>query len=252
MKIFTLPNGITCLNLLCGCFAIYSAFKAIFFSDGFAAENTFIDMACIFIIAGAVFDFFDGMTARLLKISSPIGKELDSLADIVTFGIAPAVLCYSLMRKNGFSGILDAETSEWLALSAFVMAAFSALRLAKFNLDERQTTSFIGMPTPANALFWIGMTYIDQIPFMHWALNGWILAALMLGCSFLLISELPMFSLKIKFNRLGWKENALPYSLVLCCIPIFIIFKLSGAAIAILLYILLSLLATKKTVVSPR
>lgn len=246
MKIFTLPNGITCLNLLCGCFAIYSAFKAIFLGGSFANENTAIDIACIFIIAGAVFDFFDGMTARLLKTSSPIGKELDSLADVVTFGIAPSVLCYALLRKNGFTGIFNTETSEWLALTAFIMAAFSALRLAKFNLDERQTTSFIGMPTPANALFWIGMTYIDQIPFMHWALNGWVLIALMLGCSYLLISELPMFSLKIKFNRLQWKYNAFPYSLVLCCIPIFIIFKLSGAAVAILLYIVLSLFAAKK------
>lgn len=246
MKIFTLPNGITCLNLLCGCFAIYSSFKAIFLNEDVAGEASTIDMACIFIIAGAIFDFFDGMTARLLKISSPIGKELDSLADVVTFGIAPAVLCYALMRKSGFSGVPGTETSEWLALSAFIMAAFSALRLAKFNLDERQTTSFIGMPTPANALFWIGMTYIAQIPFMHWALNGWILMALMAGCSYLLISELPMFSLKIKFNRLGWKDNAFPYSLVLCCIPIFIIFRLAGAAIVILLYILLSILASQR------
>jgi len=246
MKIFTLPNGITCLNLLCGCFAIYSAFKSIFGDSAFTNADTAIDMACIFIIAGAVFDFFDGMTARLLKISSPIGKELDSLADVVTFGIAPAILCYALMHRNGFGGISHAEAGEWLALSAFIMAAFSALRLAKFNLDARQTTSFIGMPTPANALFWIGMTYIDQIPFMHWALNGWVLLALMLGCSYLLICELPMFSLKIKFNRLKWKDNVLPYSLVLCCIPIFIIFKLSGAAIAILLYVLLSLFAPKR------
>ena len=227
MKLLNIPNGITCLNLICGCLAIYLGLKG----------ST--DWACICIILGALFDFFDGMTARALKISSPIGKELDSLADVVTFGVAPSVLCFNLMEQSGFSGV----EIPHLSLIAFVMAAFSALRLAKFNCDDRQTTSFIGLPTPANALFWIGMTYMTNIAFMNWILNGWILCGIMLACSYILISEIPMFSLKIKMDKLGFKYNALPYSFVLACIPILLVFKLSGMSVCILLYILLSIVS---------
>ncbi len=233
MKLINIPNIITCLNLLCGCLSIFWGFSYI-------SDNNYIalDWACVMIILGAIFDFFDGMAARALKISSPIGKELDSLADVITFGVAPSVLCYVLMAKAGFAGI----NLSWLPFSAFIMAAFSALRLAKFNCDERQTTSFIGLPTPANALFWLGMTYIYKIDFMDWMLNGWILLFLMLGCSYILISEIPMFSLKIKFGKLGFKDNILRYCFVLSCIPILIIFKLSGMSICILLYIILSII----------
>ena len=131
-----IPNTITCLNLISGCIATYWAFQGDY------------RMALLFIVIGAVFDFFDGMVARLLHVSSPIGKELDSLADDITFGFAPSAIIFSYLSQ--FS-ILH---SQLMPFMAFIMAAFSALRLAKFNLDERQALGFIGLPTPANALFW--------------------------------------------------------------------------------------------------
>lgn len=133
-----IPNTITCCNLISGCIATCMAF----YSEW--------DKALLFIVIGAVFDFFDGMSARLLGVSSPIGKELDSLADDITFGFAPSAILFDYLycQVEGMGGLYSL-----LPYVAFVMAAFSALRLAKFNLDERQTTSFIGVPTPANALF---------------------------------------------------------------------------------------------------
>ena len=130
-----IPNTITCCNLISGCIATYYAFLGEF------------DMALLFIIIGAVFDFFDGMSARLLSVSSPIGKELDSLADDVTFGFAPSAIVFAYLCTFHIHLM-------FVPFLAFIMAAFSALRLAKFNLDERQALGFIGLPTPANALFW--------------------------------------------------------------------------------------------------
>ena len=132
-----IPNSITCLNLISGCIATYWALYGAW------------DTALMFIIIGAVFDFFDGMSARLLGVSSPIGKELDSLADDITFGLAPSAIIFDFL-KTGVQHL----PWHYLAYAAFIMAAFSALRLAKFNLDERQAMGFIGLPTPANALFW--------------------------------------------------------------------------------------------------
>ena len=137
----SLPNGLTCCNLISGCIAVSYAL-------GGDAQT-----ALLFIIIGAVFDFFDGFTARALKVSSPIGKELDSLADDITFGFAPSAIGFMMLKQCAVpDSLLGAQ--KIYPYAAFVMAAFSALRLAKFNLDERQTSSFIGMPTPANALFW--------------------------------------------------------------------------------------------------
>lgn len=131
-----IPNSITCLNLISGCIATYWAFQG----DA--------QLALLFIVIGAVFDFFDGMVARLLHVSSPIGKELDSLADDITFGFAPSAIVFNFLVP------LTTHLSPIIPYLAFIMAAFSALRLAKFNLDERQALGFIGLPTPANALFW--------------------------------------------------------------------------------------------------
>ena len=136
-----IPNSITCCNLISGCIA-----------TGLAFGNS-IEMALLFIIIGAVFDFFDGMVARLLNVSSPIGKELDSLADVITFGLAPSTIIFSMLHVMSYPVFLE-PLRDYLPYVAFIMAAFSALRLAKFNLDERQALGFIGLPTPANALFW--------------------------------------------------------------------------------------------------
>ena len=138
-----IPNTITCCNLLSGCVAAMFAFEGMY------------PIAFAFIIAGAVFDFFDGLTARALKVSSPIGKELDSLADVITFGFAPGAMVYSWLDECVDSQLssLGCQLTSILPFTAFLLVAFSALRLAKFNVDERQTSSFIGLPTPANALF---------------------------------------------------------------------------------------------------
>ena len=136
-----IPNTITCCNLICGCIA-----------TGFALKGDF-SMAMTFIVMGAVFDFFDGFMARLLHVSSAIGKELDSLADCITFGFAPAAIVSALLRLAPLP-VANETFAMVFPYVAFVIAAFSAIRLAKFNLDERQSTTFYGLPTPANALFW--------------------------------------------------------------------------------------------------
>ena len=150
-----IPNSITCCNLICGCIATCFAY------GGQPA------MALLFIVLGAVFDFFDGMVARLLNVSSPIGKELDSLADDVTFGVAPSTMIFYELSVMDYPSMLE-PLRPILPYMAFIMAAFSALRLAKFNLDERQAMGFIGLPTPANALFWGSiMVGATQLHFPH-------------------------------------------------------------------------------------
>ena len=220
-----IPNTITCCNLISGCIATYWAF------------NSEYELALLFIVIGAVFDFFDGMTARLLHVSSPIGKELDSLADDITFGFAPSAIIFSWLSGYHFHE-LPSPIAFLMPFTAFIMAAFSALRLAKFNLDERQSMGFIGLPTPANALFW-GSLIVGAGPFLASSpiyIYGTI--AVMLLFSYLLIAELPMFALK--FKTWGWKGNEVKYIFLLTCIPLLIIFKVSGLAIIIAWYALLS------------
>ncbi|MDO4160389.1 MAG: CDP-diacylglycerol--serine O-phosphatidyltransferase [Prevotellaceae bacterium] len=221
-----IPNTITCCNLISGCIATAYAFGGQ------------PDMALLFIVIGAIFDFFDGMSARLLNVSSPIGKELDSLADDVTFGVAPATIVFYQL------GIMDYP--EWLEplrnmlpFFAFIMAAFSALRLAKFNLDERQTTSFIGMPTPANALFWGSLVvgagdFLESSPLMVFAVM-----ALVLLSSYIMVSEIPMFALK--FKQWGWKGNEIKYIFIITCVPLLLIFGITSFAIIIAWYVILSI-----------
>ena len=222
-----IPNTITCCNLISGCVATYFAFLGDF------------EMALLFIIIGAVFDFFDGMSARLLGVSSPIGKELDSLADDITFGFAPSAIVFSYLCTFHTHLV-------WMPYLAFVMAAFSALRLAKFNLDERQALGFIGLPTPANALFWgslvCGLTeYEVTFDGLEWI----ILVGTFISC-YLLIAEIPMFALK--FKHWGWKGNEIKYVFVLSCVPLLLLLGVSGFAAIIAWYVVLSEFAnvTKK------
>lgn len=194
-------------------------------------------MALLFIIIGAVFDFFDGMSARLLKVSSPIGKELDSLADDVTFGVAPATLVFTLLGTLDYPSFLE-PLRPVLPFVAYVMAAFSALRLAKFNLDTRQTTQFIGMPTPANALFW-GSLIVGGSSFLE--SSKWMLLlvlALVALCSYIMVAEIPMFALK--FKHWGWKGNEVKYIFLISCVPLLLIFGVSAFAVIIAWYVVLS------------
>lgn len=226
-----IPNTITCCNLFSGCIASFMAFQGNY------------QAALVFIIIGAVFDFFDGMAARLLHVSSPIGKELDSLADDISFGFAPAAIVFSLFKEVQYPAILE-PLSGILPYAAFLIAVFSALRLAKFNVDTRQTSSFIGMPTPANALFWGSLVAGSHDFLVSEAFNALYLLIMVIIMSLLLVAELPMFSLK--FKNLSWKSNKTSYIFLLFSIPLLICLQLSGFAAVIVWYILLSLITRKK------
>lgn len=227
-----IPNSITCCNLISGCLAIYAAFLGNY------------QEAFIFIIAGAVFDFFDGMTARLLNVSSPIGKELDSLADVVTFGVAPSAMLFHLFGEVQYPVFLEAVHNV-LPYSAFLIAAFSALRLAKFNLDTRQTSSFIGVPTPANTLFWASLIVGYHSFLVSDLFNaGYLFLIILLSC-YLLIAEIPLFALK--FKNLTWKDNKVKFIFLLTSIPMIIFLGVGCFAAIIAWYILLSVIANKIT-----
>ena len=168
-----IPNRLTCANLVCGSAAVFMA-----------TQEQFL-WAFALILAGGLFDFFDGASARWLKVPSPLGVQLDSLADDITFGLAPAMILMCYLKP----------IISWWALIALLIAAFSALRLAKFNIDERQTTSFIGLATPPNAIFWASLVcWLDSIDIPSWA--PWLLLVGSLISCYLLISEIPFFGFK--------------------------------------------------------
>ena len=220
-----IPNTITCCNLISGCIATWFAFESDF------------TMALLFIVIGAVFDFFDGMVARLLHVSSPIGKELDSLADDITFGFAPSAIVFSYLCTFHIHLPI-------IPFLAFIMAAFSALRLATFNLDERQALGFIGLPSPANALFWGSLVLGLQEYNIYFEGMEWAVLVGTFISSYLLIAEIPMFALK--FKTWGWKGNEIKYIFILSCIPLLLLLKVSGFAAIIAWYVILSVATNKK------
>lgn len=229
-----IPNAITSLNLLSGVLATTFAL------------NGQLKVATLLIFAGAVFDFFDGFVARLLKVSSEIGKELDSLADLISFGFAPAAM-YSTYIKylltNHYDypiGNMNAMGLFW-TLIPFILVAFAALRLAKFNLDTRQTENFLGLTTTATGLFTASLMWlvVDNISwFCNWLRPSIVIMLILIFCV-LLISEVPMFSLKIK--HWTWRGNELRFILLAIAVISIIIFGVGGIALTILLYILFSL-----------
>lgn len=217
MNILTksIPNTITILNLLAGCYAVVAALSG--------------DLVTAFycMVASLVFDFCDGFAARLLKAYSPMGKELDSLADMVSFGVVPSCIVFTL-------GV------EWLG---FIIAAFSALRLAKFNIDTRQTEQFIGLATPANAIFFGAIGYISQTEpdslFMC-MMNEKVILGCAVVLSLLLVSEIPMFSLK--FKSYAFSKNKLVYSFVLLSLLSLIFFHVTAIPFIVATYILVSVI----------
>ncbi|MDR2806023.1 MAG: CDP-diacylglycerol--serine O-phosphatidyltransferase [Dysgonamonadaceae bacterium] len=224
------PNLITCLNLLAGSFACVLALKFNNYTGAF-----------IFVALAAVFDFLDGYAARLLKAYSKIGAELDSLADVISFGLAPGCVVYAY-----FSSYTDAAG---FPLLAFLLPVFSALRLAKFNTDPRQTTSFLGLPVPASGLFWSSF-----IPSVHWIAVYFsiysvltFVVVLLIAFCVLMVSELPMFSLK--FKNFKWADNRWPFMLIGLSVIVMILFTalgmaLLGVSVIILIYILMAILKT--------
>lgn len=228
------PNTLTCCNLISGCIATYFAFQANY------------ETAFLFIIIGAVFDFFDGFAARLLHVSSAIGKELDSLADDITFGFAPSAIVFSLLKESIAACSTDGvavccPVAEYLPFVAFLMAAFSGLRLAKFNIDERQTTTFIGLPTPANALFWASLSVAiknsGDILSTSWIAPTMVVG--MLVSSWLLVCEVPMFALK--FKSFALKDNVVRYGFVAMSAFLLLALGWVGFSAIIVLYVLTSI-----------
>ncbi len=216
-----IPNIITCCNLTAGSLAVIMALRGTF------------EQAAILILIAAVCDFLDGLSARLLHAYSDMGKELDSLSDLISFGLAPGLMVYALL--NDYL-LLPYGNLEYLAYIALLIPVAGGIRLAKFNVDDRQTSSFIGLPIPANALFWIGVCFADT---RDW--HPVIILALIVLFSYLMVSNLPMFSLKA--SNLSWSNNKLRYILVITSLGLVIWLGLTGLAGAIIAYILLSLIA---------
>lgn len=210
-----IPNTITSLNLFSGSVGVVMAFQA----------NYQIALACM--LLAAVFDFCDGLSARALHAYSSIGKELDSLADVVSFGFLPATMVYQMLTV--------ASDNAYLPFAAYIITVFSALRLAKFNVDERQTSSFIGLATPANAIFWAGLAasyhqYAEAYPYA--------VIILILLMSFLLVAEIPFFSLK--FKNLKWKDNSIRFIFLIISVVLLLVLRLDAFMWIILAYILMA------------
>lgn len=233
---FWVPNAITALNLVSGSLAV------------FYAVDGQLGMASLFILAAAIFDFMDGFAARLLKAYSSIGKELDSLADLVSFGLAPAAIVFTMMEftlfgKNQHIQDIEATWSQWIALyTCLVIPVAGAFRLAKFNTDDRQSEQFLGMPIPANAIFFASLGLILEFgtnpTISSIILNKNVLLASIFICSFLMVSELPMFSMK--FKNLHLKENAIRFLFLGVTILMLIFLQLYALPLIIIWYIALS------------
>lgn len=223
-----IPNAVTCLNLFSGCLGIVFAFQG----D--------IKWASYSILIAAIFDFLDGMLARLLKAYSDIGKDLDSLADMVSFGVLPSVIIYQMFPESS-SKLL------WLHFTAFLITIFSALRLAKFNNDTRQSENFIGLPTPANAMLIASLPFIaEQGNFISpWLQNPLFLALFSLGMGLLLVSEIHLMSLK--FNSVDLQTNSYRYILVFSVLILLLIFKFAAVPLILIVYFLLSFIQFRTT-----
>lgn len=228
-----IPNAITSMNLFCGVLATV-----------FALSGK-LHVATLLIFSGAIFDFFDGFVARLLHVSSPIGKELDSLADVISFGLAPAAM-YSSYVRFALTGSyafpipnLSAYGMFWV-FAPFILVVFSALRLAKFNLDERQTENFIGLTTTATGLFSASFLWmvVDAPATFDW-LRPWLVVFMVVIFSALLVSEVPMFSLKVK--NYAWRGNELRYILLAVAVVSVALLGIGGIALTIFAYIVFSL-----------
>ncbi len=225
------PNAITLFNLISGCLSIVASFEGR------------LELAGVFILLAALFDFLDGFTARLIGAYTLLGKELDSLSDVVSFGVAPSMIFFQLLKMSmGLESGLGLTSGHVVLAIPFIMAAFSALRLGIFNLDERQTSSFIGLPTPANAIFTVGLVIGVNSQwgdvFKYIVSSPWVIIGMVTVQSFLLVCELPMFSLKIKSVKfsVAYKQ----YTLIAGVIILFILFGKAAISLVILWYLVLS------------
>lgn len=231
-----IPNFITLLNLFFGVLAIIYAVKGML-----AATALFIGLA-------ALMDFLDGLAARILNVSSEIGKELDSLADVVSFGVAPGLIAFGLIDMS--EGTLPIAGVNLLPYFGLLIPVFSALRLARFNIDTTQSNSFKGLPVPANALFFaslplVGVPVFFEKTLLHQVLsavieNGWLVIVVLLLFSFLLISPFRLFSLK--FNNISWETHKIQLVFIVISLILLIVFNFAAVPVIIIVYIILSVL----------
>lgn len=214
-----IPNTITSLNLLSGCIGILMVLSG----------NYLAAFYCV--LASGIFDFFDGLVARLLKVKSLIGKELDSLADVISFGFLPGAILYSML--------LEVTTSPYLPYLGFMVTVFSALRLAKFNIDERQTSDFIGVNTPMNTFLIVSLPFIGEI-YPKYVYNVYVLGAITIITSFLLVSELKLFSMKL--SSLLWEVNKFKYLFLIVSLLLVLGLEILAIPLIFVLYIVFSVL----------
>ncbi len=220
-----LPNAVTCLNLFFGCLAL---------TNIFAGQ---LELAAWFVAAAALADFADGLVARALRVSSAIGKDLDSLADMVSFGVVPGAFIYQLLTYSVETGGMP----SWVPYVGYLVSIFSALRLAKFNNDTRQTTSFVGLPTPACTLVVASLPLIlayDQFGLAPIILHPALLLGLTVLLSGLLVAELPLFALK--FKNLRWADNRRRFLFMLLTAGLLLWLRAAAVPLVVLLYVLLS------------
>jgi len=227
-----IPNLITLINLFCGCVAIV-----------FLSRNSF-EMAFIFVCLGIFFDFFDGFFARLFKVSGPLGLQLDSLADMVTCGLVPGFVMYRMMQES--SVFMYEGHMQLFPYLGFIITLGSCYRLAKFNIDTRQTDSFIGLPTPANALFILSLPLVlqnysqESLIILEVLTNKWVLLFITLCSAYLLNAEIPLFSLKVK--KLSFKENALQIVFLIVSVLMVILLQYIAIPLIIVFYVFLSVI----------
>lgn len=215
-----IPNAITCANLFSGCIGIVFAF------------NGALEIAAYFVLLSGLFDFFDGMVARLLHVKSEIGKQLDSLADMVSFGLLPGVVMFQLLKTSDY-------TSEYLPYLGFFITIFSALRLAKFNIDERQTEDFIGLNTPMNTLFIVSLPFIAKDYPAVIGSTILLLSIIAVTC-YLLISEIRIFSLK--FSDLSWAKNRIKFIFLILSAILIAFLNFAAVPFVLVAYIALSII----------
>ena len=237
-----IPNLLTLLNLLCGTIAVI-----------FAVNNE-LEIAAYFVLLGIFFDFFDGFAARIFKVEGELGKQLDSLADVVTSGVVPGIVIYKLLQTKNTIEIFNTEVVSWktkeielLPFFGLLFTLAAAYRLAKFNIDERQTSSFIGLPTPAAALVILSLPLIINYSSLEFATtlieNKWFLIILTVVLSFLMNAEIPLFSLK--FKDYSWKNNKVKFSFILITVFLCIVLKFVAIPIVIIVYVIMSLFYKK-------
>jgi CDP-diacylglycerol---serine O-phosphatidyltransferase len=225
------PNTITLLNLFCGCIAMV------------LVSNKNFEMAFFFVALGIFFDFFDGFFARLFKVTGELGLQLDSLADMVTSGVVPGYVMYHLLLNSQH----EITNCSYFPFLGFVITMGSCYRLAFFNIDTRQSESFIGLPTPANSLFMLSLPlvikYSDSLVAFELLTNQWFLLLITVFSAYILNAEIPLFSLKIK--KFTLKDNLLQIGFITLSILLVAFFQYAGVPLVIISYVFLSILNNK-------